>query len=182
MTVPPLEDEFGDVIAKARRGLGLTLDHVSQMAGLDRKALERLEACQAKPSEAQARRLGEILELRGQPLVELATGTWTPDLPGIDRCGPWKLHTLELHNQAGFTSNTYFLWSETAPECVVVDPGFDAPKILAELARLGLRPCLVAVTHGHHDHVGQAARIAATFKIPAFIGSEDIAIVPPEAG
>lgn len=48
-------------------------------------------------------------------------------------------------------------------QALVVDPGDDAPEILADLAREGLSAVMLVHTHAHFDHVmGTAAVAAAT--------------------
>jgi hypothetical protein len=50
-----LEDNFGDVIAKARRGQELTVSSTAGQAGLTQAALEQLESGQTAPEEAVVR-------------------------------------------------------------------------------------------------------------------------------
>ncbi len=45
----------------------------------------------------------------------------------------------------------------------VIDPGGDAPAIIARLKRLHLRPSMIVLTHGHWDHCGGAAELARAF-------------------
>ena len=48
--------------------------------------------------------------------------------------------------------NTYILSSET-PECLVIDPGDDAP-VTRYLEKNGLTCGAILLTHGHFDHIG----------------------------
>ena len=69
------------------------------------------------------------------------------------------------------SENCTILWDPDAPgdaarECVVVDPGGDAPRIASELARLGLACRLILITHGHSDHAGAAAPLRAATGAP----------------
>jgi glyoxylase-like metal-dependent hydrolase (beta-lactamase superfamily II) len=64
--------------------------------------------------------------------------------------------------------------AERLGACVVIDPGQDAARPLAQvLTRDSLRPVAVLLTHGHLDHVATAAEICRTFEIPAFIHESD---------
>jgi hydroxyacylglutathione hydrolase len=49
-------------------------------------------------------------------------------------------------------TNCHIVGSETTLEAIVIDPGGDADRILAELRRLHLRVTLIVDTHGHFDH------------------------------
>jgi glyoxylase-like metal-dependent hydrolase (beta-lactamase superfamily II) len=46
-------------------------------------------------------------------------------------------------------------------EALVVDPGGDAPRILAELSRLGVNAAMIVHTHAHFDHVLGTKEVAA---------------------
>ncbi|HEY7816199.1 MAG TPA: MBL fold metallo-hydrolase [Nakamurella sp.] len=63
---------------------------------------------------------------------------------------------------------------EQPGDCVVVDPGQDAAGRLAEtLDRNDLRPVAVLLTHGHLDHVADAAKICHAFDVPAYLHQAD---------
>lgn len=49
-----------------------------------------------------------------------------------------------------------------------MDPGGDAAKIIAEVARQGVTVSQILLTHGHLDHVGAATELAAHFDIPIY--------------
>ncbi len=55
--------------------------------------------------------------------------------------------------------NTYIVGSEDAGECIVIDPGAQADRILAELDTLGLTARYIVNTHGHFDHTGAIAAV-----------------------
>ncbi len=50
--------------------------------------------------------------------------------------------------------------------CVVFDPGAEPDAIAGELGRLGLRPVLVALTHGHLDHTAALPALARRYSTP----------------
>lgn len=71
-------------------------------------------------------------------------------------------------------ANCYLVAAETGGDCVVVDPGQDAlPSLESMLARHGLRPVAVLLTHGHLDHVASAAAVCRATEIPAYIHAQD---------
>lgn len=45
--------------------------------------------------------------------------------------------------------------------CAVIDPGFQAEKLISFLRGQKLRPEYILLTHGHYDHIG-AVRARAT--------------------
>jgi glyoxylase-like metal-dependent hydrolase (beta-lactamase superfamily II) len=46
---------------------------------------------------------------------------------------------------------------------IVVDPGADAPAIIARLQRLRLRPRYIILTHGHFDHIAALPELVRAF-------------------
>jgi len=53
-----------------------------------------------------------------------------------------------------FETNCYILReSESAKDCLIVDPGLDAGELIDFLAGHKLNPVAVILTHGHIDHM-----------------------------
>ncbi|UCD84668.1 MAG: MBL fold metallo-hydrolase [Deltaproteobacteria bacterium] len=61
------------------------------------------------------------------------------------------LETLEV---GPFMSNCYIFGDEEAKEAVVIDPGYEADRILMTLAKHGLKVKNILLTHAHLDHTG----------------------------
>ena len=55
--------------------------------------------------------------------------------------------------------NTYIVGSEETKECVIIDPGAEADRILEEVQNLGLTVKYILNTHGHGDHIGAVADV-----------------------
>ena len=53
-----------------------------------------------------------------------------------------------------FAENTYFVRRDGADKALVVDPGDEAPRLLAAIDELGLDVEAILLTHTHVDHVG----------------------------
>ena len=65
-----------------------------------------------------------------------------------------------------FAQNCSVIWCEQSREAALVDPGGDAATIKQQLAQLDLTPAQILLTHGHLDHVGAAAELAAHYQVP----------------
>ena len=52
-----------------------------------------------------------------------------------------------------FEENAYIAQRGGRPDCVVVDPGLEPEKILAQLEAQELTPAAILNTHGHADHI-----------------------------
>ncbi len=65
-----------------------------------------------------------------------------------------------------FSQNCSVIWDEESGATALVDPGGDAEAIKTALAERNLKPAQILLTHGHLDHVGAAAELAACYRIP----------------
>ena len=52
--------------------------------------------------------------------------------------------------------NCHILWDADTKEAIVVDPGGNPERIMAEIKKDGLTAKAVVNTHGHSDHIGCA--------------------------
>lgn len=73
-----------------------------------------------------------------------------------------------------FEENCYIAQWAGRNDCVVIDPGLEPDKILAELDVKGLTPAAILNTHGHSDHIaGNAALKERWPNCPLVIGAGD---------
>ena len=67
---------------------------------------------------------------------------------------------------SAFQQNCSIVWSKDTLKGVVVDPGGDVEQILSAVDELGVEVERILITHGHIDHVGGAAELSETLKVP----------------
>jgi len=65
-----------------------------------------------------------------------------------------------------FAQNCSLLWCTETMKGAVVDPGGDLDTIIATAAKLGVTLESILLTHGHIDHAGATADLAARLSIP----------------
>lgn len=65
-----------------------------------------------------------------------------------------------------FQQNCTVLWNAETQAGVVIDPGGDVAQIRAALDQEGVRVERILITHGHIDHIGGAADLAAALGVP----------------
>lgn len=68
-------------------------------------------------------------------------------------------------------ANCYVVENEETGECVVVDPGAQAQRIVERVG--GRKVAAVLLTHGHCDHIGAADEVCAHFDAPLYIHEAD---------
>ena len=56
--------------------------------------------------------------------------------------------------------NCHVAWLDGAREAIVIDPGDEADRLVAEIGALGLDVAAILLTHTHFDHVGAVAPLA----------------------
>ncbi len=63
-----------------------------------------------------------------------------------------------------FQQNCAILWDDATKHALVVDPGGDVDRIIAAIDQAGVTVERILLTHGHLDHAGGAAELAATLR------------------
>lgn len=138
-----LEDDFCDIIRKARTGLGFEPAETAARAGIAALRLAALEAGQT-PSAGEVERLADALGLRALPLRQIATFAAEPDEP---EPLPDVAVTAVFAREVGA-----FAYAVRGPQgAFLVDCGGGVQELLGAL---GGDAEGVLLTHGHHDHVG----------------------------
>ena len=77
-----------------------------------------------------------------------------------------NIHTLTL---GLFQTNCYIVHQDGSDRCVVIDPGYDAKKILSFLKEKNLQLEAILLTHGHFDHVGAVNDLVADTDCRVFL-------------
>ena len=65
-----------------------------------------------------------------------------------------------------YQQNCTLLWCDETREAAVVDPGGDIQRILSAVEERKLKLRQILLTHGHMDHVGGTAALAAAHQLP----------------
>ena len=73
--------------------------------------------------------------------------------------------------------NCTILGDEASHEAVVVDPGFEVPRILDLLAKHELTVRKIVVTHAHIDHIGSALQLKQLTGATIIYSKDDLPLV-----
>ncbi|MCS3430750.1 MBL fold metallo-hydrolase [Klebsiella sp. BIGb0407] len=65
-----------------------------------------------------------------------------------------------------FAQNCSLVWCPVTLQAALVDPGGDAQQIKHAITETGVKVTQILLTHGHLDHVGAAAELAAYLHVP----------------
>jgi hydroxyacylglutathione hydrolase len=163
----PLEDDFSDILKKARTGQGLSVGDVARMTGLPGGDITALERGDQPRDRAEVRALAKALGLRAEPLEQIAIDKWEPV---AQRIPPW---VETVHGSInGYGVQGYVVHNEG--EALLVDTAYNAPAMLDVLRRHRLRLIGICLTHGHADHAYGIEQILGYREVPVYLGPEDM--------
>ena len=170
-----LEDEFGDVVAKARRGQELAAAALADRVGMSAGDIAQIENYELIPGTDGIERLARALGLHPGKLQASAARAFFPRNPAGRPLAGAQVEMMVLGR--GFLMNGYIVGCATTGQAAIIDPGFDADKILQRVAATGLTVGQIVLTHGHQDHVGALAEVARATAAPAWIHRGDLALI-----
>ena len=74
--------------------------------------------------------------------------------------------------------NCFIVRRKDAANAVIVDPGDEAPKLLAAIESLGIETVeAILVTHTHFDHIGAVAPVADATKAPVYCPELEVEVL-----
>ncbi|MGD0650569.1 MAG: MBL fold metallo-hydrolase [Verrucomicrobiia bacterium] len=157
----PLEDNYDDVINKAKRGLRLTDERLAQSAGIALEELSRVKAGQF--DERVVGKLAPVLGLGEDALVVLGLKSWHPIARELVGLAPFNTRFEDM------TVNAYLVWDPKTKLAVVFDTGADCSGIIRFAQNNHLTASHIFLTHTHYDHVADLSRLKRATKAKAFV-------------
>ncbi|NOS82617.1 MAG: MBL fold metallo-hydrolase [Nitrospira sp.] len=173
----PLEDDFCDIIKKARIGQGLSVGDVARIAGVPGGTITALERGACPPDRMEVRALAEALGLRLGPLAQIAIEKWEPIAPD-------QLAWVEMIQGSigGYGVQGYVI--HDGGEALLIDTAYNAPAMIECLSAHHLKLVGICLTHGHADHADGIEQILKFREVPVYLGPEDVDLLswqPPAA-
>ena len=166
----PLEDDFSDIIKKARTGLKLSIGDVARLTGLPGADITALERGDQLRDRAELRALSNALGLRLEALQAIVLDKWMPQpLPPMS-----GIETVQ-GEISGYAVKGYIV--HDAGEAVLVDTAYNAEMMLEILEARRLRLLAVCLTHGHADHAEGIQRIINRWPVPVYLGPDDLSLL-----
>src|SRR5438105_11708519 len=147
-----LEDNVGDIVGKAQRGLGLSDSQLADKIGLKTEQLREIRASQF--DENALRAIAPALDLDADALVEIGVGKWTPEsLGAFDGLAQFS------SSYSGMLVNSYLVWDPGTKHAAAFDTGADCAPMLKLATKENLSIKLILLTHAHPDHVADLPRL-----------------------
>ncbi len=146
--VARLEDEFGDIVGKARYGLGWKVERLAQAIGIATVDLLEMDACRRRPNRGETEAIATALGLDPAKLWGVVSG-WVP----MTRRLPEGVVQIR-GNVGGYAVQSYLFIDPATRQAAAVDTAANPEAILQEVASRGLNLRKVLLTHCHGDHAG----------------------------
>lgn len=157
----PLEDNFGDIVGKAQRGLRVTAGELARRTGLS-------VAPAATADDAIIRKLAAALGLGADALVASARASWRPrDVEPIDGFATFTTPFDDM------TVNAYVVFDPKTREAAAFDTGADADPMLQFIREKKLTLALILLTHTHTDHVFELDRLKGATGAKAWVSERE---------
>ncbi len=147
-----LEDNVGDIVGKAQRGLGLSDSQVAEKSGLKTEQLGKIRDGQS--DESALRAIAPALDLDADALVELGAGKRKPE-----SLGEFNGLAQFSSSYSGMLVNSYLVWDPGAKHAAAFDTGADCAAMLKLATKGNLSIELILLTHAHPDHVADLPRL-----------------------
>jgi hydroxyacylglutathione hydrolase len=166
-----LEDEFGDIIGKARAGIGKSLADVAAEAGIDEADLTALESYERAPSVEENAAIAAAVGLDADRLYAIATEAWTPDEePALVDA---DADVIRLQNfVGGYPVFSYILVCRKTKSAAIVDTAAAPEQVLEAVKEHGLNAQAILLTHDHADHVEGVDEVQRALNVPIVLGEE----------
>jgi glyoxylase-like metal-dependent hydrolase (beta-lactamase superfamily II) len=163
----PLEDDFSDILKKARTGQGLSVREIAHATGLSGEAISTLEGGGQPQDRAAVQVLAKALGLRPAPLEQVVIDRWEPK---TQRMPVW-IETIH-GSISGYGVQGYILHDEG--EALLIDTAYNAPAMIAWLESHRIRLTGICLTHGHADHAEGIQALLARWQVPVYLGPDDV--------
>jgi hydroxyacylglutathione hydrolase len=161
----PLEDNFGDVISKAQRGLEISDSDLAKKARVDASAIRKLRG--GNFDELALFRVAPVLGLGARALSDLAQNEYRPSAREIDGLAVFNtpFHDMRV--------NAFLVWDPKSRKAIAFDTGADCRPMLDRIAKEKLIVKLILLTHAHTDHVADLTRLKKDTGAPVYISARE---------
>ncbi len=165
-----LEDEFGDILQKARDGKAMSQKDLANTVGLPVAEIDRMERYELIPTDVQVTQLADVLSLDAVALLEIAREQWVPKPPWPDPS--FDLSCMEVF-MGPYPVKCYLVTCPDTKESAVIDTGANPETIIKIVKEKHVQVTRILLTHNHPDHAWGLGELDKAFNCPTWIGSRE---------
>ena len=159
----PLEDEIGDVLEKALRRKGATVESVAAAAGIPEARIQDAIDYRSDLGCAELCRLAAVLGLNEVGLCALGSGQYPkPEIGAL----PFCVWPLRMPHGIG-VANAYLVAESGTDRAVLFDTGAGIEALQAVWPKAIRRVDAVFLTHVEAEHAGGLCEVVARFDVRA---------------
>lgn len=141
-----LEDTYGDVVKKAREGLGLSHRTFADRALISVDDIVAAEKGVKKLPQSAVLKLG----LNPQKLKDIFENKYSPKAAS-EKIGDWmRLKQFQV-DVSGWKSNAYAFFQ--GHYVLLIDAIGGSTEAISYIEEIGAEPLALLITHGHFDHI-----------------------------
>ncbi len=164
----PLEDNAGDILGKAQRGLGFSDSQLAERAGVEPERVRQMR--DGDFDDEALSKVAPLLGLHATSLIKLARHEWEPE--AIE--APAGLAQFNTTYE-DMTVNAYLVWDPASREAIAFDTGAECDGMLARITSEKLQVKLILLTHAHPDHIEDLAKLQRETGAPTFLSARESA-------
>lgn len=166
-----LEDEFGDIILKARAGLGLSVDFVSKHTGMTKTEVTMVEGYSKFPNLREIELLAAVLHLNPIRLGDIAFHRYVPKpTPSV-----LEKSVLTIIGHVGkYEVKGYLVVDPSTKEAAMIDTANNPEGMIDAISKNGWKLKFILLTHTHQDHIGGLKEILEQIKVPVYVSQEEV--------
>ena len=173
-----LEDLFGDVVGKARRGQEFSIKYVTDALDLRLNEWKKLERYEWIPDKATIARIGGLLGLDIGKLQVCAEGGYFPLEPVGESLSGAQVEMIRLYEDSNqqmdaMSMNGFLLICPNTKKAAFIDPGFEFGKIIELIENSDVFLEKILITHGHYDHFTAMRDLVQETEADVFVSSKD---------
>lgn len=147
-----LEDNVGDIVGKAQRGLGISDSELAKKSGADIETIRSVR--DGRFDEAAVRSIAPALNLDANALADLGKGDYRPKpIENVDGLAQFST------DYNGMLVNAYLVWDPDTKHAIAFDTGADCNSMLKLATKENLSIKMILLTHSHPDHVADLPRL-----------------------
>jgi hydroxyacylglutathione hydrolase len=150
-----LEDDFTDILRKAKRGNRIEDAEIAAETGLPLEDIKGFGAGKQVPSDDEARAIARVVGLDPGKFADAAAVRWQPHVAFPA--------DVRHHPQAPHPSNGYLFFLEDGKTAALIDPAGIPANLLRAIGEGPYALRYILITHKHADHCDATADIARAF-------------------